>query len=319
MPGSSSSHGSGTSATAAARASSVSSGPSSASAEATSAAAADEDVIGRLVGTGVVALRGRPAMVERQRGPVVDEPHAAPLEQVGIAVRPVHVAHDRVEPQHAAGREGIDREGDGVVVQGTGQEVDAEVQACARAQQVLHLLVGLAAGQAGVDVDEHELGDGQARGAGRARPRSPRRRAPCVPDRPRGTSRRRCRGRRPPSGRAGIPPRAAGSRTASRSPGRARPEATRCLGLRGRSSRAHDASHDPPVLADPPSALEALLLEERERRVVQERSGDLAALHVLGEALHRSATEEGDLLRARRPAQRMRRPRRGAPCRRRSR
>ena len=49
------------------------------------------------------------------------------------------------------------------------QEVDAEVQPRAAPQQVLHLLVGLPAGQSRVDVDRDEVGHGQAQSARDAR------------------------------------------------------------------------------------------------------------------------------------------------------
>jgi hypothetical protein len=50
-----------------------------------------------------------------------------------------------------------------VEAEGAGQEVHTEVEAGARRQQVLHLLVGLGPAQQRVDLDEDQLGHRQTR------------------------------------------------------------------------------------------------------------------------------------------------------------
>ena len=56
--------------------------------------------------------------------------------------------------------------GGGVEAQRAGQEVHAEVRASAGLDELLDLGVGLGAAERGIEVDEDELGDGQAERAG---------------------------------------------------------------------------------------------------------------------------------------------------------
>ena len=107
-----------------------------------------------------VADAAAPAVVEVQRGPVVDHPEVAvPEQQVGVAPRAVHVRAERVQPDHPgrllgpAGQLAVEAEG-------ARQEVHAEVEAGAGVEQVLHLLVRLVAGDLRVQLQ----GD-QVRGA----------------------------------------------------------------------------------------------------------------------------------------------------------
>jgi hypothetical protein len=103
-----------------------------------------------------------PPVVEGQRGTVVDEVGlAVPTEHVDVAPRTVHVADKGVEPQHATGEAGVDREGAGVEVERAGQEVHAEVQAGAAAQQILHLLIRFGRAERGVELDGHQRGHRQ--------------------------------------------------------------------------------------------------------------------------------------------------------------
>ena len=127
------------------------------------------------VGAGVEGLRGeplrvrrpaRPAVVEVERGAVVDEPRVAvPDQEVGVAPRAVDVGGEGVEPQdvgRGVGR-GWPRP---VVAERAGQEVDAEVEAQAGGEQVLDLLVGLVLGDGRLQVD-----DGHPRHVEAERPR----------------------------------------------------------------------------------------------------------------------------------------------------
>ena len=101
-----------------------------------------------------------PAVVEVERGAVVDHPEVAvPDQEVGVAPRPVDVGGEGVEPEDA-GALVVGRAHLAVDAERAGQEVDAEVGADAGVEQVLHLLVGLVAGELGVEVEHDE-----ARGA----------------------------------------------------------------------------------------------------------------------------------------------------------
>ena len=101
---------------------------------------------------------------------MVDEVQpAVPDQQVGVAPRPVDVVDPRVEPQHPSGQVGRHRKGVQVEVEGTGQEVDAEVETAAGPEQVLHLLVGLTGCQDRVDLDADEVGHRQLQRPGKSR------------------------------------------------------------------------------------------------------------------------------------------------------
>jgi hypothetical protein len=96
-----------------------------------------------------------PGVMEVERGAVVDDPEVVvPEQQVGVVPRSVDVRAERVEPQHPGGDLCVRGEV-AVVAEGAGQEVDAEVDPDTGAEQVLHLLVGLVAGQVRPEVEEH--------------------------------------------------------------------------------------------------------------------------------------------------------------------
>ena len=112
-------------------------------------------------------LRARPPVVEGQRGAVVDEVRrTVPAQHVDVAPGAVHVADERVEPQHPPREPRVDRERAGVEVERSGQEVHAQVQAGAAAQQVLDLLVRLRDAERRVQLDRHQLRDRQPQPAG---------------------------------------------------------------------------------------------------------------------------------------------------------
>jgi len=106
-------------------------------------------------------------VVEGQRGAVVDEVRrTVPAQHVDVAPGAVHVADERVEPQHAPREPRVDRERAGVEVERSGQEVHAQVQAGAAAQQVLDLLVRLRDAERRVQLDRHQLRHRQPQPAG---------------------------------------------------------------------------------------------------------------------------------------------------------
>ena len=84
-----------------------------------------------------------------------------PDQQVGVAPRPVDVGGEGVEPQDA-GALVVGGAHLAVDAERAGQEVDAEVGADAGVEQVLHLLVGLVAGELGVEVEHDEARGAQA-------------------------------------------------------------------------------------------------------------------------------------------------------------
>jgi hypothetical protein len=96
---------------------------------------------------------------------VVDQPEAlVPEEQVRILCGPVHVRHERVEPHDLRRERGIDSEASGRRVGGGArQEVEPEVLAPARREQLLDLRVGLGQPQRRVDLDQHLLRNGESK------------------------------------------------------------------------------------------------------------------------------------------------------------
>ena len=104
---------------------------------------------------------GRPAaVVPVERGAVVDEPQPpVPPEQVRVVRRAVDVRQERVEPDDRRGKVGIRRRAAcRRERQRAGKEVDAEVGALAREEQVLDLAIGLGAADRDVELDDHDLG-----------------------------------------------------------------------------------------------------------------------------------------------------------------
>ena len=97
-----------------------------------------------------------PRVVEVERGAVVDQPEVAvPDQQVGVAPAAVDVGDERVQPERPRGDVGRDLERR-VEAEGAGQEVDAQVEAQAGVEQVLHLLVGLVAGDPLLELQHHQ-------------------------------------------------------------------------------------------------------------------------------------------------------------------
>ena len=80
-----------------------------------------------------------------------------------MAAESVRVGHERVEPDEIGGERRIHVRPRGRVErQRSGQEVEPEVEATAVPDEVLQLLVGLGVAEAGVDVDDDDLGHRQA-------------------------------------------------------------------------------------------------------------------------------------------------------------
>ena len=103
-------------------------------------------------------------MVEVERRTVVDEPQpSVPPEQVRVLRPPVDVGRERVEPDDV-GRKGGVRLGacGGAERERAGEKVDAEIQPAAREQQILDLGVRLGAADRRIELDEHQLGHGEA-------------------------------------------------------------------------------------------------------------------------------------------------------------
>jgi hypothetical protein len=122
---------------------------------------------------GVAAV---PAVVEHERGTVVDQPQArrrdaqgGPDHQVGAVDRAVDVHGQGVEPDDPPRLQGIDGEDPRDVrreVPGARQVVHAEVHALAGRVQAPHLLVRLVPRDHRVEVHQHQLGEAQPEGAG---------------------------------------------------------------------------------------------------------------------------------------------------------
>ncbi len=113
-------------------------------------------------------VRVAPGVVDVQRRAVVDQPWpAVPHEQVRVLRRSVRVGHEGIEPDDVGGEVRVDPSGPWprrVERQRARQEVHPEVQAAARVDQVVDLLVGLGVAQGRVDLDADELGHGQPDG-----------------------------------------------------------------------------------------------------------------------------------------------------------
>jgi hypothetical protein len=90
-----------------------------------------------------------------------------PQQQVGVARGAVDIGGQRVQPDDVGG-EGRRRlpRARGRVGQRPGQEVDAEVDPLAGGDELLDLGVGLGAGELGLELGDHELGDRHPQGAG---------------------------------------------------------------------------------------------------------------------------------------------------------
>lgn len=127
---------------------------------------ADEHVVAGVVGLGGEFLRaGRrraPAVVEVQRGAVVDQPQpAVPDQQVRIAPAAVDVGGEGVQPEDAGSLRRVGGVA-GVPAERAGQEVDRQVQPDAGGEQILHLFVGLVLADRGVELERTELGNPQS-------------------------------------------------------------------------------------------------------------------------------------------------------------
>ena len=149
---------------------------------------------------------GAPAVVEVERGAVVDHPEVAvPEQEVGVAPRAVDVGGEGVEPQHPGALVvgGADL---AVDPERAGQEVDAEVGADAGVEQVLHLLVGLVARQLGVEVEHDEPRGAQPEPGGQPADDHLGDQHLARPGRRRGTCRRRCPRSSPSTTPGRLPP-----------------------------------------------------------------------------------------------------------------
>ncbi len=115
----------------------------------------------RLVG---VLCGVQTAVVEVQRGAVVDQPQpVVPEQQVGVARGAIDVGGERVEP-HDVGGESVLRRvwAGGRVRERAREEVHAEVRAGAGRDQLLDLGVGLRRAEHGIDLDSDQVGHEQA-------------------------------------------------------------------------------------------------------------------------------------------------------------
>ena len=137
--------------------------------------------------------------------------HRSPCHssRLGLRQRPVDVGAERVEPEQPRGASSVAAAARPSYPNAPGRKSTPEVEPGAGVEQVLDLLVGLVAGDLGVELERRPAAGCAARAGGPARRRSPRRPAPGRPGRRRGTCRRRCPGRRPRRCRAGCRPRAA--------------------------------------------------------------------------------------------------------------
>ncbi len=114
-----------------------------------------------------VVVRVAPGVVDVQRSAVIDQPRTSmPDEQVRIDRSPVRVGDERVKPDDVRRGRRIDQSTGGVRgrVEGqrAGQEVHPQVQATARAQQVVDLLIRVRIAQGGVHLDRHQVRHVQA-------------------------------------------------------------------------------------------------------------------------------------------------------------
>jgi hypothetical protein len=78
-----------------------------------------------------------------------------------------HVRDERIEPDDVRGFIRVDvRVGSRVEHQRAGQEIETEIKPAAAMDEILQLLVGLGITQPRIDIDEHELRNGQPDGPG---------------------------------------------------------------------------------------------------------------------------------------------------------
>ena len=100
-----------------------------------------------------------PGVVDVERRAVVDQPHPpVPDEHVRVLRRPIGVGDERVEPDDVGGPVRIrHRVGGGIERERPGQEVQADVPADARDQQVVDLLVRLRVGDLSGEIDADEV------------------------------------------------------------------------------------------------------------------------------------------------------------------
>jgi hypothetical protein len=121
-----------------------------------------EDVVADVGEGGVGEAFGvGPVVVEVESGAVVDEVElTVPVEEIGVAGSAVDVEGEGVEPDGERGDLRISSiTGCGVEHSGAGEIVESEVEACAGAEKVANLLVGLVAPEGRVDLSEDEFGD----------------------------------------------------------------------------------------------------------------------------------------------------------------
>ncbi len=132
--------------------------------------AADQGVIGDVVGTARRGVGAFPAVLVGQRRAVIDEVKVfTPEQHVRVAPGSVGVAHQRVEPDDPAGQFAGDAGRRRVEVDGSGQEVDAQIEPSASPEQILNLLVGLAGREAGFQIDRDQIGHQKVAGSGQLR------------------------------------------------------------------------------------------------------------------------------------------------------
>ncbi len=108
----------------------------------------------------------RPGVMKIQSGAVIDEPQLPmPDQHVGVARRAIDVGDERVEPDDLRRQLRVGLKHHRIEGDGTGQIVERHVEPGAGANQVLDLDIGLGARQIRIELDQHDLRDGQAGGA----------------------------------------------------------------------------------------------------------------------------------------------------------
>src|ERR1019366_7387869 len=109
-----------------------------------------------------VRCRIVPGEVDVQGSTVVDQPQApVPDEQVDIPGRSIDVRDQAVEPDDVGGESGIEL-GHRPERQGAGQKVESQVETGTALEQLLNFGIRLGRRERWVQLDQDDLGDGQA-------------------------------------------------------------------------------------------------------------------------------------------------------------
>src|SRR5690606_12598519 len=105
-------------------------------------------------------------MMKVQRGSVIDQPEVSvPDEHVRVAGRAIDIRNEGIEPDDSRRQPAVDLIDDRIEGNGAGQIVEPQIQAAARADEILDFGIGLCASQLGVELDEDNLGYAKSEGA----------------------------------------------------------------------------------------------------------------------------------------------------------